>query len=495
MLAAFLDKPVEISPYVPVSRLFWNELYVDPRQAPEFAQAPAAARLAHAHFFQQDIQKLRGTALVDHARLMTLKRPLLEAMARWLAETKPERYAQFQSFVDSHPRLRDYAAFRAATEKQGKPWMQWPQRLRGGKLQAGDYDSAAEQYHLYAQWLAEEQMQTLAAKDRRSGAGLYLDYPLGVHPDGYDAWRERALFAQGADAGAPPDSLFAGGQKWGFPPLHPEALREDRYRYVIECMRHQFRHASWVRLDHVMGLHRLFWVPAARTPKEGVYVRYHPEEWYAIICLESHRAKTVVVGENLGTVPPEVTREMGRRGLKPMYVLQYEATSGAPPLRPIPASAAASLNTHDMPPFASFWKGGDLKDLAELGVFDAADARRRLAARREICRAVERFLRKRTRKGGSKAAAGSAPMQDALEWLAASDAKLLLVNLEDLWLETEPQNVPGTRFERPNWQRKARLSFEEFSSDPRVTSLLQSIARLRSGSTSRKTTKPAGDGK
>ncbi|MBI4478701.1 MAG: 4-alpha-glucanotransferase [Acidobacteria bacterium] len=479
LMAAFFNHPLEISPYMSASRLFWNELYVDPRKSPEYVECSAARRLVHSNFFERDVAALRSLPQVDHRRVMALKRPVLEAMAQWLLKAKSARTAAFLDYVEAHPRLRDYARFRATVERQKAPWPAWPQRLRSGKLKPGDFDPADETYHQYAQWLAEEQLQRLSAK-RDGRAGLYLDFPLGVHPYSYDVWRNPERFALQASTGAPPDSLFTKGQKWGFPPPHPGVMRRQGYAYFIASLRHQFRHTRWVRIDHVMGLHRLFWIPEGRPASEGVYVHYPAEELYAILCLESHCSKTVVVGENLGTVPPEVNRAMGERGLKPMYVLQYEAQPHPEKcLGAVPANAVASLNTHDMPPFAAFWEGSDLRDLQEIGLLDRKEAEEQVRSRRKVCQALGEFLPAKPSYKRSAAAAG-AIMQRCQEWLASSRAKMVLVNLEDLWLETAPQNVPGTSLERPNWQRKARHSLEEFGTMAGVANVLRSIRGLRS---------------
>lgn len=190
-----------------------------------------------------------------------------------------------------------------------------------------------------------------------------IDLPLGVHAEGYDTRRERQAFAPEANVGAPPDPVFTKGQDWGFAPLHPRRIRQQGYRYVLEFLRFQMRHTGLLRIDHVMSLHRLYWIPKGHPPGEGAYVRYRPEELHAILCLESNRNKTVVVGENLGTVPPEVDAGMKRHHLRQMYVVQYEV----PPdprraLRPPPAQCVASFNTHDMPPFQAFWQGKDIED-------------------------------------------------------------------------------------------------------------------------------------
>ncbi|HEY7680359.1 MAG TPA: 4-alpha-glucanotransferase, partial [Terriglobia bacterium] len=373
-LAAFLEEPIEISPYMPASRLYWNEFYVDPRKAPEFQDCAAAQSLANSSQWQQEIEALQHSPLVDFPRLMALKRPVIEAMAQWFAASRSGRHAAFEDYVRSHPLLSDYAAFRAVLRRRQAPWPAWPQPLRDGAVGENDYAAEERSYHLYAQWLAEEQIASFA--NLGNGSNLYLDFPLGVHPHSYDVWRERDIFALGASAGAPPDTLFTKGQYWSFPPLHPETIRDQGYSYLIACLRHQLRHASWFRVDHVMGLHRLFWIPQGLEPKEGVYVQYRPEEMYAILSLESHRSKTVVVGENLGTVPAAVNRAMERHGLHQMYVLQYAAMpSPKRPLRPVPKNAVASLNTHDMPPFGGFFAGGDIEDMQKLGAFDEREAR------------------------------------------------------------------------------------------------------------------------
>jgi 4-alpha-glucanotransferase len=288
-----------------------------------------------------------------------------------------------------------------------------------------------------------------------------------VHPDSYDVWRERESFAFGASVGAPPDPTFTRGQHWGFPPLHPERLRDTKYRYFIDYIRFQMRHTGLLRIDHVMGLHRLYWIPKGHPASGGAYVSYRAEELYAIVSLESHRNKTILVGENLGTVPPEVNAAMSRRHLRQTYVVQYEL----PKLRPPPVQSVASLNTHDMPPFAAFLRGDDIRDRHKLGLISNGKLRAGLQARSKLVEALAR-----TRKCSSNP---RALLQAVLRWLAASPAELALINIEDLWLETLPQNVPGTSTERPNWRRKTRLSLEQIKADRTIQTLLEVIARQR----------------
>lgn len=479
LLASFLDEPFDPSPYAPVSRLFWNEFYVDVTRVPELSRCPAAQSLLASNEVRSRIEALRSTGLADYRAQMALKRRVLEELARYVFAGGTQRHCVLKEFVETHPAAEDYARFRAACERQRCPWPEWPEPLRSGVLTPGDYDEETERYHLYVQWVAQEQIRRLSATAKSNGQLMYLDLPLGVHPHGYDVWRHRDAFAWDVSGGAPPDAVFTKGQDWGFPPLHPEKLREQRYRYVIAYLRHHLQRARILRIDHVMGLHRLFWIPRGLGAVDGVYVRYPAEEFYAILALESHRHKAWIVGENLGTVPSYVNRAMSRHNIHRMYVVHYELASDARrPLRAVSANSVASLNTHDMPPFAAFWKGLDIQDRLRLGLLDGTSAR---AERRSRQKQREALVSSFERKGRAKRAprdAGSL-LRAMLAFLASSPAKAVLVNLEDLWLETHPQNVPGTSSEHPNWQRKARYSLEAFRQMPEVVDTLCQIDFLR----------------
>lgn len=477
MLAQFLDEPFEPSPYAPASRLFWNELYLDPRRVPELEVCAEAKRILESPEFRKEMEALRKDPLVDYGRLMALKRRVLEELARqFFADPSPDRRDAYEAFAESRPELETYAAFRAVGERRGEPWQSWPERLREGTLAPADWDEDDRRYHLWVQWITDEQVSAMAEEARRRGPGLYLDLPLGVHGSSYDVWRYRELFAEGISAGAPPDSLFTGGQNWGFPPLLPERLREHGYDYLIESLRHHLRYSGLLRIDHVMQLYRLFWIPQDMDASAGVYVRYPVDELFAVLSLESHRHQAIVVGENLGTVPPEIGEAMDRHDVLGMYVVQYELQPGSQGLRTPPARSAASLNTHDMPTFRAFWEARDVTVLQQLGFFKEGQAReereRRAALRRQILEELPPEERSDER-------AHAGVLRRLLEILASSPARMVLVNLEDLWGEAEPQNVPGTHTERPNWRRKARFGFEEFSTKPEVVDALERVDAVR----------------
>lgn len=448
-LASFLTHPFDPSPYAPASRLFWNEFFIDVSRVPEIKGSRAARECLGSRRFQNEIEMLQHSPRVDYRRGISMKRQVLEILARSLWAGRSPRLAQFRRFVEERPLLNDYAQFRAAVERQRAPWPQWPKRMKEGFLQKGDYDERLRRYHLYVQWIAAEQIRSVGREAKRTGVDLYLDFPLGVHPYSYDVWRQRRSFAVGASAGAPPDLLFRHGQRWGLPPLHPEGIRADGYRYFIAALRHSMKEARLLRLDHVMGFHRLFWIPEGMSAKDGVYVRYRPEEFYAILSIESRRHKTVLIGEDLGTVPDAVRISMSRHGIQRTYVLQLEARPNpGKALSAPPEGSLACLNTHDTPPFAAFLQ-------------------RETALRRTLAR----FLK----------VEGQDLLRACLIYLMKSRASLVMINLEDLWGEKRPQNIPGMNRAQTNWRRKARYAFEEFSKMPRVLKLLQELSRAGRG--------------
>ncbi|HET7705702.1 MAG TPA: 4-alpha-glucanotransferase [Thermoanaerobaculia bacterium] len=438
LLAAFEDEP---SPYSPVSRLFWNELYLDVEKLPEWSNELRDVL---------SIRSLQSADHVDYERASRVKRAALETMAT--------RFSQDEDFVRFASRgAYGYAHFRAAKEER---------------------DSA--NYHLYVQYRMAQQMREIADDARSSGIGLYLDFPLGVNAEGFDAWKYARSFVKGVSVGAPPDLFFTKGQNWGFPPFDPDGIREDRYEYFRACIRHHVSHAGVLRLDHVMGLHRLFWIPEGGEAKDGVYVRYPEEEMYAIVVLEAHKHGCAVVGEDLGTVPEYVPRMMNRHGFRRMYVVQYELKPEEEnPAGEPPAESVASINTHDMPTFAAFWRGADIDDRLEQRLLDRKGAEEERGKREQMRQALTRLLKAQgllsNDSGDTKAV-----LEGVLRFLSGSPAEIVLVNIEDLWLETQPQNVPGVP-ER-SWKQKFRLTMDEIRKHPEIKRILEAVdAERRKG--------------
>jgi len=479
LLASFAETTGDPSPYAPASRLFCNELYLDVTRLPELARSAAARALLAAPETERRLQALRAAPLVEHQELMTLKRRIIALLAEEFFREPREQRPAFAQFVRDCPDVEQYARFRAAGERHRLDWRKWPQPLCDGRIQPGDYDDRARQYHLYAQWQIDEQLRSLVEHARAREMIWYLDLALGVHGNSYDVWRERECFVAGISGGAPPDTFFTKGQNWDFPPLHPRRTREQGHRYFLETIRRQLRYARLLRLDHFMGMHRLYWIPQGFAAKDGVYVRYPGEELYAILTLESQRHCAGIVGENLGTVPPVVNAAMQRHGIHGMYVFQYEA--GPEPersLRTPRTDEVASVNTHDMPPFAAYWSGLDIDARLDLGLIDQAEARRQQDDLAALRAALVHLLRRRGLLR-EETVEPQQVLEACLALLSRSPAPVVLVNLEDLWQETEPQNTPGTFHERANWRRKARYGFEEFRELPAVLRILRTVAAAR----------------
>ncbi|MGF1510089.1 MAG: 4-alpha-glucanotransferase [Myxococcota bacterium] len=476
LLAAFLDFPYEPSPYVPVTRRFFNELYLDLARLPEI-RAPKPAERFGSSAFEQEAAALRDSPFADAGRAYHLIQPVLAACAE--AAASSDVRAEIDAWARQHPRVWEYARFRARTTQRQQVWHLWPDRDTWGGLEPESEAEAEHAFrHVYAQFRLQQQLEDLGSSLAVNDGGLYLDVPLGVHPDGYDAWADRNVFVEGLSAGAPPDGLAPEGQDWGFRPVHPIALRESGYAYFIETLRQQARIASVLRIDHVMGLHRIFTVPWAFGAVGGTYVRQPADELWAIVCLESQRSRCRVVGEDLGTVPPEVRERMHRHRAQRMYVAQFEIEPHAhDALRPIPSHAAVSVNTHDTPTFMGFWEHRDIEERRERGVVSADGARWEHEQRRIRRDCLTQTLLERGRVGPDPG-----PMDvlvGLLTELAESEAPLLLVNAEDLWLEAGPQNVPGTSTERPNWRRRMQLDLNHIEQGREVSELLSTLAQLR----------------
>lgn len=454
LLALFQDPPLDPSPYAPASRLFWDDRYVELTAVPGFAEARAAGELE----MLDGLAGHRSDELVPWEPLTRARHEVLSILARRFFAAGGERTADFRRFLADRPAAGEFARFLAARAAWGADWRSWPEPARSGRLPAEALDGGLVRRHLFGQWQAARQLA--AAAGATPGVALYLDIPLGAHPDGYDVWRHRDLFATGVAAGAPPDDFFRGGQDWGLPPLHPERIREDGFAHVAAVLRHVMRPAGLVRIDHVMQLHRLFWIPRGAEASEGVYVRYPAEELAAVVVLESHRAACEVVGEDLGTVPDAVRELMERRGIRRTAVLGFSleqiAASGGVE---IPAGSVATIETHDMVPLAGLRAGVDVHAREDAELLDAAEADALRSGRDDtFARLDERFgvgAAEGTAAEVGGAAYGADPLlAPLLDALGRSPAGIVVVPLDDLFGLRRPQNVPGPSDGRPNWRRR-----------------------------------------
>jgi 4-alpha-glucanotransferase len=347
------------------------------------------------------------------------------------------------------------------SERLGAGWQAWPEPFRdpAGAAVAAVADEAADRvaFHAWVQWLADEQLATASGAVRR-----VADMPVGVDPGGFDAWDWQDQLALGASVGAPPDRFNTAGQDWGLPPFIPHRLREAQYRPFIETIRRQLRHAGGLRIDHVLGLFRLWWIPAGHGAARGAYVRYPTDELLEIVALESQRARAIVIGEDLGTVPPGVRTQLRRRRVLSTRLVLFEKT----PPSAYPAQSFAAVTTHDLPTVAGALSGADLLDQAAAGLTPDPSA---LA-----------LLRGRLRTAAALGADADAPaVAEALHRrLAASPAAMVAATLEDALGVEERPNLPGTVIsQRPNWSLALPVPLEELDAHPGVRATIDALRR------------------
>ena len=438
LLPTFNTEWPEPSPYSPVSRLFWSELVLDLGEAHRPTSAPTVLDVTQAD---------------------------AEVRAALAAHPAPD-----PSQLDDE--LVRYARFRGTQSRLGRNWRDWPAHARGGTLEPEHVDAEEERFHLIAQTMARRQLHDLRERLEPDGMRLGLDLAVGAHPDGYDPWSRQTLFGEGMSVGAPPDGGFPSGQDWGFRPVLPEASRHEGHRYLAASISHQMELAGVLRVDHIMAWTRLYWIPHGFGLHQGTYVSYPAEELFAILALESNRHRCEVVGENLGTVPPEIGEALPRHRIWGMYLAQF-AASEDPHIAPPTAADMALIGTHDTPTFAEWLAVGDIAErvqhklLAEEAV---------PAVREERARATHRLAKRLHRHMDEPREL----LSELLEWLGRSESPLVVPWLEDLWLEGVRVNLPGTRSsERPNWQRPMQLLLDAIFNDPGVDELIRRLDRAR----------------
>ncbi len=499
-LHALRNRPPHVSPYSPLSRLFRNALYLDPTAVPEWKSDPEAReRLARAGS-RRVLEALRRAERVDYARVTALRRPLLEALFRAFrhrhAGGDTARGRAFAAFRSRHGGLLErFATFCALDEwhaERGLPsdWRRWRRGLHSPDAPAVQEFARAHaervELHVFLQFELERQLATAAGRAARAGLalGLYQDLALGSDATGFDTWAFPELFVAGARVGAPPDLYAAAGQDWGLPPLHPERLSGPGLAYWARLLRAGFGHAGLLRIDHVMGLFRQWWVPLGRPASEGAYVRFPAELLLAVLALESRRARAVVVGEDLGTVPRGLPARLARAGVLSSRVLLFERDrrGGFRPSARYSRRALVTANTHDLPTLAGWWSG---RDLELRRVSGALTSDRALAAARSERARERRALLRRLVAEGLLAAKDSEPAFPELSaavhaFLARTPAPLVGVALDDLAGEVEPLNLPGVSAElHPSWTRRMRLPLERLVRDAGVRRAARGLSGRR----------------
>ena len=495
--ALFPAEPRHISPYSPSSRLFLNPLYLDVEAVPDFAPGgePSAAALDAA----------RNSALVDYQRVAELKRPAFDALYRAFAErhlgpAQSERGAQFRRFQRAGGRMLEaYGVFTALheqvlAERGSFSWHDWPSPLRdAGSPDVARFAAAHRprvELHQYLQWEADRQLGAAARTAGEAGLsiGLYRDLAVGVDANGADAWADPGVMVTGAAVGAPPDALNMKGQDWGLAPVNPVALRREAFAPFIAALGANMRHAGVLRLDHVMSLMHLYWIPRGASPAEGAYVSYPFADLRGILALESERRRCAVIGEDLGTVPAGFRETMADANVLSYRVLLFERGRSGRFLPPdsYPERATASFSTHDIATLKGFWLGRDLQWRRELDLYPTAEARekdwrerghdrKRLLDALIRAAALPRQAAKRLLPRSGEPVYEPELAEAVYRFLGRSKARLVLMQLEDVLGELEQANLPGTVHEHPNWRRKLSLALERILDDPLFARLAAAV--------------------
>ena len=459
--------PVEPSPYLPTTRRFFNPLYIRVEDIPEYAYLAGADRAAVEDAARRFAAVNRSAEQLDRNSSYAAKLSALEAIHR--VPRGPARQTQFAAYCAGEGSgLDDFALWSSLAEKLGPDSAQWS-RIGGpgsAEAQAARTELAGRMdFFKWLQWICDQQLQTAQAAARSAGMriGVVHDLAVGVHPAGADAWMLRQVLAPGVSVGAPPDMFNQQGQNWSQPPWHPGRLADAGYAPYRDMLRTILRHAGGIRVDHILGLFRLWWIPAGYPSGEGAYVHYDHEALIGILTLEAQRAGAVVIGEDLGVFEPWVQEYLGERGVLGTNILWFEHT-GTGPRAPeeYRAGALTTVNTHDLPPAAGYLAGEHVELRDSLGLLSRPVEEER-AADTAARQAVLSLLRSRgllpdagTETDADAGADGPEGVRQTVEALYAfitqTPSVLLGVSLTDAVGERRTQNQPGTSDEYPNWR-------------------------------------------
>nr|WP_240157520.1 4-alpha-glucanotransferase [Pseudonocardia broussonetiae] len=455
--------PVQPSPYTPSSRRFGTPLALRVTDLPAYARADAATRA------EVDALAPAATERIEHDRVWAAKRSALELL--WRAEGRPS--------PDVAPDLAEFATFCALAERHGGRWSRWPEELRRPLVEDGPRTA----FHAWVQVQVQEQLRAVRETAREAGVRVIHDLAVGCDPEGADGWALQDVLALGVRVGAPPDAFSQQGQDWGLPPWRPDRLDATGYAAYRDLLRALLRQADGLRIDHVAGLWRLWWVPPGESADRGTYVHYDAEVMLAVLTLEAHRAGALVVGEDLGTVEPEVTEGLAERHMLGSAVLWFTRDLDDPDeplLDPArwPEDSVATISTHDLPTAAGFLRGEHVRARADLGLLDDPEAEERKAAGERA--EMVALLREH---GFAAEGASEEELVVAMHALLASTpSRLVLVSPYDVVGEVRQPNLPGTVDEYPNWRLPLPESLEELYRDPRVAAVVDAVRSGRQGS-------------
>jgi (1->4)-alpha-D-glucan 1-alpha-D-glucosylmutase len=498
--ALFMDSPQDCSPYSPSSRLFLNPLYLDVTMVPDFVESGEARAFVEASATAGAIEAARKAALVDYPAIARTKLATLELVYRHFrtrhANKADGRGRAFRDFIEERGGdLGGFATFQALSEHFGvHDWMRWPESCRRPESsEVAEFALGREQrvsFFQYLQWQCEEQLAAAAERARSKGLqlGLLGDLAVSVDAASADHWANQGLFVRDARVGAPPDPFNEAGQEWGVVPLDPRQLRATGYAHYISLLRANMRHMGALRIDHVMGWQRQFFVPAGGSPADGAYVRFPLDDLLAIAALESRRNKCLLIGEDLGTVPAGFRERMASADVLSCRVLYFEREHDRV-RRPseFPELASVSVATHDLATLRGYWTEEDVAVRARLGMFKSPEEERQARIGRARDKAL--LLQALGEEGLLSDEAGTAA-PGRLEWtpklsaaihiyLARSRSRLLMLQLDDLSNEQQQANLPGNAIGYPNWRKRLDRSLEDLMTDHDIRDAMATIVRER----------------
>jgi 4-alpha-glucanotransferase len=506
--AMFVDDPEHASPYSPASRLLLNVLNIDVMAVAEAWPCAEALEQIQAEDFQRELRESRESETVDYTRVTRLKIPILKIIFKSWLRQDARRWEEFEAFRnagnESFERSCLYLALRehfVAQTPSRADWRDWPADFQrpeapGVKQFVADRPELIT-FQVWLQFLADTQLAGAARAASPMTVGLYRDLAVGADPSGAETWSNQQAVIVDAQVGAPPDIYNPTGQVWGLPPFHPMALKRQRYRSFIDLVRANMRHAGGLRIDHVMALQQLYWVPRGATAADGAFVRYPREDLIGILALESHRNHCLVVGEDLGTVPAGFRERMAQARILSYRVLFFEKEErGFVPPNRYPALSLAVAGSHDLPTLSAWLTASDLALKAKLKLFPSAKLkeeaqRERFSDRQKLLAAFKAFGL------GSDSAMPMDQFANAAHvFLASSASAITMVQIDDITQETTPVNVPATSTEHPNWRRRLSMTLEEIADDPRFHALTRALNERRtsdlSGSARRPQRPPSG---
>jgi len=490
MHALFPHLPENASPYSPSSREFLNPVYLDVEAIDEFEYVPEVKHQVTGREFQASLQALRELELIDYREVWGLKLQVLaklyQAFRQRQLYTDSARLEAFRQFQQNGGqdlfKFALFEALQASFHRQDAAidqWQKWPEAYRDPESETVARWVAAHgdeiEFHQYLQWNADQQLAAVQENCKRHGMriGIYRDLAVGDAESSAQCWAEQEDYAPGLGIGAPPDDFNSNGQNWALPPLKPQALRDQAYRSFINTLRANMHHAGALRIDHIMGLMRLFWVPPNCSPREGTYVSYPFSDLLGILALESQRNRCLIIGEDLGTVPDEVRHALESNKMLSYRILCFEKDWHQGTIKPpadFPYYALCTAGSHDLPTLRGFWQESDLELREQLDLYpsDEFQQQQRQIRQRDRCEILAALKRENLLAGeatnGSHGVKGfSSELARSIQrYLARSGSMLLMVQLEDLLSQTRQMNLPGTIDEYPNWRVKLSAKLEDW---------------------------------